>query len=73
GGGGGGAAQVLREASGPSVYLPGQAIGDVPGLDSVESLDDLEETEEDDGHDWGAAAVAGGFGLYDARREAEQW
>ncbi|MBT2472582.1 DDE-type integrase/transposase/recombinase [Streptomyces sp. ISL-66] len=69
----GGAAQVLGETSGPSVRLPGQATGDVPGLDGVESLDGLEETEEDDDQDWASAAEAGGFGLYDARREAEQW
>lgn len=72
-GGGGGAAQVLHETSGTSVRLPGQATEDVPGLDGVESLDDLEDIDEDDDHDWASAAEAGGFGLYDARREAEQW
>ncbi|MFD8789749.1 transposase [Streptomyces vinaceus] len=72
GGGGGGAAQVVREMSGPGVRLPGQATGDDPGLDGVESLDDLEDIDEDD-EDWASAAKAGGFGLYDARREAEKW
>ncbi|MFF5707435.1 Mu transposase C-terminal domain-containing protein [Streptomyces sp. NPDC012794] len=73
GGGGGGAAQALRETSGTSVRLPGQPTGDVPGRGDVESLDDLEDIDEDDDQDWAAAAEAGGFGLYDARREAEQW
>ncbi|MGW2668147.1 transposase [Streptomyces sp. NPDC001272] len=72
-GGGGGAAQILRETSGTSMRLPGQATGDDPGSDGVESLDDLDDTDEDDDQDWAAAAEAGGFGIYDARQEAEQW
>ncbi|MFJ3176714.1 hypothetical protein ACIPJK_39230 [Streptomyces roseus] len=39
----------------------------------MESLDDIEDINEGDDQDWAAAAAASGFGLYDARREAEQW
>ncbi|WP_308299914.1 Mu transposase C-terminal domain-containing protein [Streptomyces sp. CJ_13] len=56
-----------------SVRVPGQVAAGMHDLGSADCLDDLEEGDEDDEQDWSAAAAAGGFGLYDAQREADQW
>ncbi|KUJ64017.1 hypothetical protein ACZ90_63640 [Streptomyces albus subsp. albus] len=54
--------------------VPCQAAEGVHGFEGPDSLEGLEETgDEDDDQDWTATAAAGGFGLYDAQREAEQW
>ncbi|MFI1154946.1 hypothetical protein [Streptomyces sp. NPDC020817] len=53
--------------------VPGRAARDTHDFDGPQSLDALEDGTEEDNQDWSANSAAGGFGLYDAQREAEQW
>ncbi|MFE2285598.1 Mu transposase C-terminal domain-containing protein [Streptomyces sp. NPDC059443] len=51
-----------------------QAADSAPASTDAESLDDLDEADDSaEDQDWTQAAAAGGFGVYDAQREAEQW
>ncbi|MFE2554058.1 hypothetical protein ACFXGI_36910 [Streptomyces sp. NPDC059355] len=63
----------LAEQPRGSVRVPGRAARDMHDFDGPESLDALEDGTEEDNQDWSANSAAGGFGLYDAQRKAEQW